>query len=90
MTKRIEWKVPGPVATQWLALITLITDGSIGIKEATIDDLRKACESVGLVVVTQEENTERATQARLMASAHDAACSEFKASETELAIVRAG
>lgn len=48
MTKRIEWQVPGPVATQWLALIT---DGSIGIKEATIDDLRKACEAVGLHVV---------------------------------------
>ena len=90
--KRIEWDVPQPTLKEWL-LVSRRVDGEPSLREhvdATIDDLKRACEAVGLHVVTQEENTERATQARLMASAHDAACSEFKASETELAIVRAG
>ncbi len=51
--KRIEWDVPQPALKEWL-LVSRRVDGEPSIREhvdATVDDLHKACEAVGLVVV---------------------------------------
>lgn len=51
--KRIEWDVPQPTLKEWL-MVSRRVDGEPSLREhvyATPEDLRKACEAVGLVVV---------------------------------------
>lgn len=53
--KRIEWDVPQPTLKEWL-LVSRRVDGEPSLREhvdATIDDLKRACEAVGLVVVDE-------------------------------------
>lgn len=53
--KRIEWDVPQPTLKEWL-MVSRRVDGEPSLREhvdATIDDLKRACEAVGLVVVDE-------------------------------------
>lgn len=53
--KRIEWDVPQPTLKEWL-MVSRRVDGEPSLREhvyATPEDLRNACEAVGLVVVDE-------------------------------------
>jgi predicted GNAT family N-acyltransferase len=54
-TKRIEWQVPQAALTAFLEVRTIGGPLAGTSTLATLDDLRKACEAVGLVAIERSE-----------------------------------
>jgi hypothetical protein len=86
----IEWDVVQPALRDRLVVERKVPSHGCDAYHrrgaATLDDLRKACEVVGLVVVTQDENTERATQAQQMATALAEVRSRLEQAEADTGI----
>lgn len=86
--KFIEWDVPQPALRERLVVERRGNgvDEAVPRRGATLEDLRKACEAVGLHVATQEENTERAEKAERMATALAEVRSQLEQAEADTGI----